>query len=231
MKYKLLTVIAIAFLLLVTISTIASSPVSKEDTSINKVTGIKDYKEAVTGYINDLNVEAYRIDSRFFIPIEELQRFGFSANWDEGNKTLNLEHIALHSSEDEVPVLIPELDFSAENTSHISGKVKLPKGTVAPKGGYKITITASINPAPETNEILRGNHPIEINSINLTIPEGKNYIDYKIPVLLSYKEYKPAYFIFFSCQGIRTQNGFGNYPYTLDMSNGEKTNIDYTINF
>lgn len=231
MKKMVFSIIVVVFLLLAAILTIRAYPTTKEDTSAKKVATEKEYKEDIKGFINDLNIEAYRIDGRFYIPIEELQRFVFNADWDENNKTLNLEHIALHSQEDEIPAKLPELDFSTENTSYISGKVKLPEGTIAPKGGYRITISAAINPAPETNEILRGNHPIPINTIDLTMPEGKNSIDYKIPVLLNYKEYKPAYFIFFSCQGISTQNGFGNYPDTIDMSKGERTNIDYILKF
>lgn len=118
----------------------------------------------------------------------------------------------------------------------ISGKVKLPDGKLAPKGGLKVNIEAGINPNTMNYQVLRSEWPFPVNGISIVIPEGKNGIDYEIPVVNYYKvnnkEYKPWYALMFYYNytkdgSLEYQGDFYKGP--LDLSQGSLENIDYTF--
>ncbi|HYE10036.1 MAG TPA: hypothetical protein VEF53_07645 [Patescibacteria group bacterium] len=139
------------------------------------------------------------------------------------------------------------------NTSHIiSGKVIIPDGKVAPKGGLTVDIIASINPNPDPAAVSRAYGPECIAGVKYVIPEGKSTLDYKISVPVKFEphytrailpdgelaepvkapEVKPNYVLIF-----RYSYYLGNYKVEhgdyrkgyLDMSTGDKTGIDYTF--
>ncbi len=118
----------------------------------------------------------------------------------------------------------------------ISGKVKLPDGKVAPKGGLRINIDAGINPNTMSYDVLRSGWPFPINSIDIVIPEGKDSASYEIPVVNYYKlgnkEYKPWYALMFYYNytkdgSLEYQGDFYKGP--LDLSQGNLENVDYTF--
>lgn len=124
----------------------------------------------------------------------------------------------------------------SELNTVISGKVKLPEGEAAPKGGLKVRIDAGINPNTMSYEVLRGGAPFPINSIDIIISEGKNSAPYEIPVVNYYSidgtEYKPWYTLSFSFVYInngKTDGQFGFYKGPIDISLGNQANIDYTF--
>jgi hypothetical protein len=226
MKNRCLAIAIVVFLMTATVFTVAAKPAKIGDI-IGKI-----YKTDIATYINGSRIESYNIGGRTVIPVEELKKFGFNVTWDAQNRTLKAEQKTLPQVSSQVPGEPEKLDFSSkENTSVISGRVMLPQGEVAPKGGYNITVKAAINPNPGSNEILKGNHPIDINFAYLTVPEGKSYVDYQLPVLLKYQDYEPSYFVFFWCMSDTGVKAYGNYPVSLDMKTGAKTNIDYTFKF
>lgn len=208
-------IVASSILLTIVLSVfIVSADIKKIGDVIGKVL----YTDIKT-YIDGYEIESYNIGGRTVIPVESLKAYGYNVKWNDKER---------------------RLDVISPATSTISGKVALPEGTVAPKGGINIQIDALVNSNDPNIPPIDGMNLWGIKSTRVIIPEGKGSIEYSIPVLLEYKDAKFAENMQFTPKYVlrvhynwligsyKAERGFYGDK-TLDLSTGLKTNIDYTI--
>jgi hypothetical protein len=225
MRKKTLVLLVVLALLITTLITAAAKPLKIGDV-IGKV-----YYTDIKTYIDGKPIDSVNIGGKTMISAEDFQYMGYLVEWNETNRTLNIKSDASHN---------------------ISGKVIIPDGKVAPKGGLNVEIVALVNANSDPSVVSRGAGFDYGKTIKLVIPEGKSSIDYKISVPYKFEpryvkhiqtdgelsepiklpEIKPNYVLIF-----RYSYYLGNYKVEhgdyregyLDMSTGDKTSIDYTF--
>lgn len=216
----------ILILLTAAIITIAAKPLKIGDV-IGKI-----YYTDIKTIIDGKPIDSVNIGGKTMICVEDLQYMGYYVEWNETDRTLNVTSNASYN---------------------ISGKVIIPDGKVAPKGGLNIEIGALVNANSDPAVVSRGAGFGYGKVIKLVIPEGQSSIDYKISV--PYK-FEPRYYRAILPNGelgepvkapdvnpnyvlrFRYSYYLGTYKVEhgdymegyLDMSTGDKTNIDYTFN-
>ncbi|HNR05248.1 MAG TPA: hypothetical protein PKU88_02675 [Bacillota bacterium] len=222
---KSIVLLSILALLAAVFAAVAAKPLKIGDV-IGKI-----YYTDIKTYIDGKLIESVNIGGRTMISAEDLQYMGYLVEWNDTARTLNI----------------------TSNTSHnISGKVIIPDGKVAPKGGLNVEIAAFINPNPDPSVISRGYGPEFGKEIRLVIPEGHSSIEYIISVPYKFEpryitailpggesgepeklpDIKPYYVLRF-----RYSYYLGNHKVEhgdfmegyLDMSTGDKTGVDYTF--
>ncbi|HQI17343.1 MAG TPA: hypothetical protein PLL37_10310, partial [Bacillota bacterium] len=177
-------------------------------------------------------IESVNVGGRTMISAEDLQYMGYLVEWNVTARTLNI---------------------TSNASRNISGKVIIPEGKVAPKGGLTVEIGALVNANTDPSVVARGAGFGYGKVIKLVIPEGQSSIDYKISV--PYK-FEPEYYRLIQENGelsepIRRPDTLPNYVMLfrysyylgtykvehgdfmegyLDMSTGDKTDVDYVFN-
>lgn len=223
---KSIVLISIMVLLAVVFATAAAKPLR-----IGDVIGRIYYTDIKT-YIDGKQIDSVNIGGKTMICVEDLQYMGYYVEWNETDRTLNVTSNASYN---------------------ISGKVIIPDGKVAPKGGLNVEIAALVNANTDPSVVARGAGFGYGKVIRLAIPEGQSSIDYKISV--PYK-FEPEYYRIILDNGelsepIRRPDTLPNYVMRfrysyylgtykvehgdymegyLDMSIGDKTGVDYTFN-
>jgi hypothetical protein len=192
----------------------------------------KIYYTDIKTYIDGKPIDSVNIGGRTMISAEDLQYMGYQVEWNDTARTLSI----------------------TSNVSHnISGKIIIPDGKVAPKGGLNVEIAAFVNPNPDPSVVSRGYGPELGKEIKLVIPEGHNSIDYIISVPYIFEpryirailpggelgepeklpDIKPNYVLRFRYSyyigTYKVEHGDFMEGY-LDMSTGDKTGIDYVFN-
>jgi len=222
---KTMASVTIAALLSAAALTVAAKPLK-----IGDVIG-KTYYTDIKTYIDGKPINSINIGGKTAITVEDLQYMGYYVNWNETERTLNV---------------------TSDASRNISGKVIIPDGKVAPKGGLTVNISAYVNANPDPAVVSRGYGFEWGKSIKLVIPEGKNSIDYIISVPVKFEpryireilpdgnlgepvrqpDIKPNYVLSFRYSyyigSFKVEHGDFMEGY-LDMSTGDKENIDYTF--
>ena len=226
MRKKPLILLVILVLSISTVITTAAKPLKIGDV-IGKI-----YYTDIKTYIDGKPIDSVNIGGRTMISAEDLQYMGYLVEWNGTERKLNITSNASYN---------------------ISGKVIIPDGKVAPKGGLNVEIGALVNANPfDPSEVSRGAGFGYGKIIKLVIPEGQSSIDYKISV--PYK-FEPEYYRSILENGelsepIRRPSTLPNYVMLfrysyylgtykvehgdymkgyLDMSTGDKTGIDYVF--
>ena len=223
---KSVVLLSILALLAAVSATAAAKPLKIGDV-IGKI-----YYTDIKTYIDGKPIESVNIGGRTMISAEELQYMGYLVEWNGTARALNITSNASHN---------------------ISGKVVIPDGKVAPKGGLTVEIGALVNANTDPSVVARGAGFGYGKVIKLVIPEGQSSIDYKISV--PYK-FEPEYYRLIQENGelsepIRRPDTLPNYVMLfrysyylgtykvehgdfmegyLDMSTGDKTGVDYVFN-
>lgn len=224
---KTIVLLSILFLLAATFVTVTAKPLRIGDV-IGKI-----YYTDIKTYIDGKQIYSINIGGRTMISAEDLQYMGYLVEWNGTDRTLNI---------------------TSDTSYNISGKVIIPDGKVAPKGGLNVEIGALVN-ANHLNpaEVSRGAGFDYGKVIKLVIPEGQSSIDYKISVPYKFEpryvrailpngelgepeklpDVKPNYVLRFRYSyylgTYKVEHGDYMEGY-LDMSTGDKTGIDYTFN-
>lgn len=220
---KSIVLLSIIFLLTATFTAAAAKPLKVGDV-IGKI-----YYTDIKTYIDGKQIDSVNIGGRTMISVENLQYMGYLVEWNGTDRTLNITSNASYN---------------------ISGKVIIPDGKVAPKGGLNVEIAALVNPNPDPSVVSRGYGPEFGKEIKLTIPEGQSSIDYKISVPYKFEsryvrailpngeleepeklpDIKPNYVLRFRYSyylgTYKVEHGDYMEGY-LDMSTGDKTGVDY----
>ncbi|MEA4846510.1 MAG: hypothetical protein VB106_04665 [Clostridiaceae bacterium] len=226
MMKKTTVLLFILALLTAVLVTAAAKPLKIGDV-IGKI-----YYTDIKTYIDGKPIDSVNIGGRTMISAEDLQYMGYLVEWNDTTRTLNITSNASYN---------------------ISGKVIIPDGKVAPKGGLNVEIGALVNANPfDPSEVSRGAGFGYGKIIKLVIPEGQSSIDYKISV--PYK-FEPEYYRNILENGelsepIRRPSTLPNYVMLfrysyylgtykvehgdymkgyLDMSTGDKTGVDYVF--
>jgi hypothetical protein len=226
MMKKTTVLLFILALLTAVLVTAAAKPLKIGDV-IGKI-----YYTDIKTYIDGKPIDSVNIGGRTMISAEDLQYMGYLVEWNDTTRTLNITSNASYN---------------------ISGKVIIPDGKVAPKGGLNVEIGALVNANPfDPSEVSRGAGFGYGKIIKLVIPEGQSSIDYKISV--PYK-FEPEYYRNILENGelsepIRRPSTLPNYVMLfrysyylgtykvehgdymkgyLDMSIGDKTGVDYVF--
>lgn len=220
---KTIVLLSILFLLAATFVTVTAKPLRIGDI-IGKI-----YYTDIKTYIDGKQIDSVNIGGRTMISAEDLQYMGYLVEWNGTDRTLNIISNASYN---------------------ISGKVIIPDGKVAPKGGLNVEIAALVNPNPDPSVVSRGYGPEFGKEVKLIIPEGQSSIDYKISVPFKFEpryvrailpngeleepeklpDIKPNYVLRFRYSyylgTYKVEHGDYMEGY-LDMSTGDKTGVDY----
>jgi hypothetical protein len=191
----------------------------------------KIYYSDIKTYIDGKPINSANIGGKTVITVEDLQYMGYYVKWDETER---------------------RLDVISDASHNISGKVIIPDGKVAPKGGLTVEIGAFVNANPDPAVVSRG-YGFEFGkNVKYVIPEGQSSLDYKISVPVKFEpryyqailpngelsgpiksqDIKPNYVLRFRYSyyigNFKVEHGDFMEGY-LDMSTGDKTDIDYTF--
>ena len=225
MRKKSLALLAVLALSIVTLTTFAGKPLKIGDV-IGKI-----YYSDIKTFVDGKPISSVNVGGKTMITVEDLQYMGYHVEWNAADRTLKVTSNASHN---------------------ILGKVIIPDGKVAPKGGLAVEIAALVNPNPDPSAVSLAYGPEYGEEVKYIIPEGQSTLDYKISVPVKFKphfytailpngelgepvkapEVKPNYILRF-----RYSYYLGNYKVEhgdyrkgyLDMSTGDKTDIDYTF--
>lgn len=226
MRKKTSVLLFVSVLLIATLTAIAAKPLK-----IGDVIGNIYYSDIKT-FIDGKPIDSVNAGGKTMIAVEDLQYMGYDVKWNESDRTLKV---------------------TSDASYNISGKVIIPDGKAAPKGGLTVEIAALINPNPDPAAVSRAYGPEFVKDVKYVIPEGQSTLDYKISVPVKFEphyvrailpdgklgepvkqpEVKPNYVLLFRYSyylgTYKVEHGDYREGY-LDMSTGDKTNIDYTFN-
>jgi hypothetical protein len=225
MRKKPLILIVVLALLATTLITFAGKPIKIGDV-IGKI-----YYSDIKTFIDGKPINSVNVGGKTMITVEDLQYMGYHVEWNDTERALKV---------------------TSNASKNISGKVIIPDGKVAPKGGLTVEIAALVNPNPDPSAVSLAYGPEYGEEVKYIIPEGQSTLDYKISVPVKFEphyysailpngelgepvkapEVMPNYILRF-----RYSYYLGNYKVEhgnyregyLDMSTGDKTGVDYTF--